>query len=221
MQKLTKHYILYEMEPELVKEWHPTANGNLTPRTVNIIYPKPVWWICSQSHEWEATIKSRIKGMGCPVCKKDWANNRPHGKESKPLRSRAVDNGKIASKESKIVFESVFYDTYSGQDFRKAGRFKSNGTAIIEIPSTGHWFYAQMKNFSAGGMYFETESAIKPKTIIKIKFDKPLFLSKQKNYTSTVRWCKALDDDTQVFSSYGLGVKFNESNQRNLQTGTL
>lgn len=66
-----------------------------------------------------------------------------------------------------------------------------------------------MKNFSAGGMYFETEAAIRPKTSIKIKFDKPLFLSEQKNYTSTVRWCKPLDDDNRMFSGYGLGVKFN------------
>jgi hypothetical protein len=207
MQRLTKHYSLYEMEPELIKEWHPTANGNLTPRKVNITYPKPVWWICSQSHEWEATIKIRIKGIGCPVCQKGWTKNRPHGEKGSPLRSRTVDNGRFASKESKIVFESVFSDTYSGQDSRKSGRFKSIGTAIIEIPTTGHWFYAQMKNFSAGGMYFETEAAIKPKTAIKIKFDKPLFLSKQKTYSSTVRWCKALDDDSRVSSGYGLGVK--------------
>ena len=125
------------------------------------------------------------------------------------MQSRKLVNGKVASRESKIVFESTFSDTYSGQDYRKAGRFKSNGTAIIEIPATGHWFYAQMKNFSAGGMYFETEAAIRPKTTIKIKFDKPLFLSKRKNYTSTVKWCKALDDDNRVFPGYGLGVKFN------------
>jgi len=209
MQGLTKHHSLYELKPELVKEWHPSANGNLTPRKVNINNLKPVWWICNRSHEWEATVKSRIKGMGCPVCRKDWAKNRPQGEKDKPLQSRKVDSGKITSKESKIVFESVFSDTYSGQDYRKSGRFKSKGTAIIEIPATGHWFYAQMKNFSAGGMYFETEAAIKPKTTIKIKFDKPLFLSKQKNYTSTVRWCKALDDDSRVISSFGLGVKFN------------
>jgi len=209
MQRLTKHYSLYEMEPKLVKEWHPTANGKLTPRKLNIAYPKPVWWICSQSHEWTATIKSRMKGMGCPGCRKDWDPNRPHGEEGSLLRSRKVDSGKFAPKESKIVFESDFSDAFSGQDSRKSGRFKSIGTAIIEIPATGHWFYAQMKNFSAGGMYFETEATIQPKTTIKIKFDKPLFLSKQKNYTSTVRWCKALDDENRVFSSYGLGVKIN------------
>jgi len=210
MKRSSKHNSLYESEPELLKEWHPTLNGDLTPRKVNIIHPKPVWWICSHSHEWQATIKSRIQGMACPVCNKDWSKrNRPYSNKGTRLRSRKAGNGNFATKESKIVFESVFSDIYSGQDYRKSGRFKSNGTAIIEIPATGHWFYAQMKNFSAGGMYFETEAAIRPKTTIKIKFDKPLFLSKQKNYTSTVKWCKALDDDNRVFSGYGLGVKFN------------
>ena len=210
MKKSNKDNWLYESEPDLVKEWHPTLNGDLTPRKVAIFHPTPVWWICSQSHEWQATIKSRIQGMGCPVCNKDWyKKKRPYSSKGARSRNRKLGKQHFASKESKIVFESVFSDIYSGQDYRKSGRFKSNGTAIIEIPATGHWFYAQMKNFSAGGMYFETEAAIRPKTTIKIKFDKPLFLSKQKNYTSTVKWCKPLDDDNRVLSGYGLGVKFN------------
>ena len=209
MQGSSKHNSLYEAEPELLKEWHPTLNGSLTPRKVNIVHPKPVWWICSQSHEWQATIKSRVQGTGCPVCHKDWIKNRPYGDKKAPLRgNKMMGSANFAAKESKIVFESAFSDIHTGQDYRKSGRFKSNGTAIIEIPATGHWFYAQMKNFSAGGMYFETEAAIRPKTTIKIKFDKPLFLSKQKNYTSTVKWCKALDDDSRLFPGYGLGVKF-------------
>ena len=147
--------------------------------------------------------------MGCPICNKGWSKKRPYGDKGMSLQSRMMGNANSASNKSKIVFESAFSDIYSGQDYRKSGRFKSNGTAIIEIPATGHWFYAQMKNFSAGGMYFETEAAIRPKTTIKIKFDKPLFLSKQRNYTSTVKWCKALDDDSRLFPGYGLGVKFN------------
>jgi hypothetical protein len=209
MKGLINYNSLYEAQPELVKEWHPTANGNLTPITVKIDYPKPVWWICSQSHEWETTIQARINGAGCPVCTKNKAQGRLQGETDKSLRTRKVDNAKLNSKESKIIFDSDFSETFSGQDARKSGRFKSKGTAIIEIPATGHWFYAQMKNFSAGGMYLETEAAIRPRTSIKIKFDKPLFLSEQKNYTSTVRWCKPLDDDNHVFSGYGLGVKFN------------
>jgi hypothetical protein len=209
MQGSIKYSILYEAKPELVKEWHPTANGNITPRNVRIDHPKPVWWICRQSHEWDATIQARINGAGCPVCTKNRTKERLQGQAGKSLRPKKVDNGKLTSKESKIIFDSDFSETFSGQEARKSGRFKSKGTAIIEIPATGHWFYAQMKNFSAGGMYFETEAAIRPKTSIKIKFDKPLFLSKQKDYTSIVRWCKPLDDDNPIFSGYGLGVKFN------------
>ena len=210
MKRSNKDNWLYESEPDLVKEWHPTLNGDLTPRKVNIFHPAPVWWICSQSHEWQATIKSRIQGEGFTVCNKNWSKkNRHYRIKSARLRNRKLGKKNFALKEKKIIFESVFSDIYSGQEYRKSGRFKSNGTAIIEIPATGHWFYAQMKNFSAGGMYFETEAAIRPKTTIKIKFDKPLFLSKQKNYTSTVKWCKALDDDNRVFPGYGLGVKFN------------
>ncbi len=29
---------------------------------------KKVWWRCSQGHEWQATIKNRNNGNGCPYC---------------------------------------------------------------------------------------------------------------------------------------------------------
>ncbi|WP_390488764.1 zinc-ribbon domain-containing protein [Solibaculum mannosilyticum] len=29
-----------------------------------------VWWICKNGHEWEAQVKSRNSGCGCPVCTK-------------------------------------------------------------------------------------------------------------------------------------------------------
>ncbi|MEJ2286592.1 MAG: zinc-ribbon domain-containing protein [Desulfobacterales bacterium] len=61
MQRLKNNSNLLEIEPELVKEWHPTANGDLTPPSVKIGYPEKVWWICSEGHEWQATIKCRLK----------------------------------------------------------------------------------------------------------------------------------------------------------------
>lgn len=37
---------------------------------------KKVWWLCSKSHEWEATVNSRAnKGNGCPHCRKTTTNN--------------------------------------------------------------------------------------------------------------------------------------------------
>ena len=29
---------------------------------------KKVWWICTNGHEWQATIASRTNGTGCPIC---------------------------------------------------------------------------------------------------------------------------------------------------------
>ena len=36
MQRLTKHYSLFDLEPNLKKEWHPSLNGKLTPQNVKI-----------------------------------------------------------------------------------------------------------------------------------------------------------------------------------------
>jgi hypothetical protein len=54
--------------PDLVDEWHPTKNGNLTPFMVTSGSGKKVWWICSKGHEWDAAVYNRANGTGCPYC---------------------------------------------------------------------------------------------------------------------------------------------------------
>ena len=54
--------------PNLAKEWNLTRNGKLTPCDVSINNNKKVWWRCEKGHEWEATVASRNKGIGCPYC---------------------------------------------------------------------------------------------------------------------------------------------------------
>ena len=54
--------------PELSKEWHPTKNGNLTPKDVGPYSRKKAWWVCKNKHEWKARINNRISGTGCPYC---------------------------------------------------------------------------------------------------------------------------------------------------------
>ena len=56
--------------PELVPEWHPTKNGNLTPDGVSYGSDRKVWWLCERGHDWEAAISSRaINENGCGSCK--------------------------------------------------------------------------------------------------------------------------------------------------------
>ncbi len=56
--------------PEIAKEWHPTKNGNLTPKDVRPKSNKIVWWKCSKcGYEWNTTCNNRIgKKSGCPCC---------------------------------------------------------------------------------------------------------------------------------------------------------
>lgn len=67
---------LYTVNPELAKEWHPTKNGNLTPKDVTAGSNRKVWWILPYDDpktgkhfdfEWEAIIGNRVKGAGCPI----------------------------------------------------------------------------------------------------------------------------------------------------------
>ncbi|MDG0059150.1 zinc-ribbon domain-containing protein [Priestia sp. P5] len=54
--------------PALAAEWNYNKNRMLTPEMVSIGSSKKVWWQCELSHEWQASIWSRSKGNGCPVC---------------------------------------------------------------------------------------------------------------------------------------------------------
>ena len=55
--------------PELVKQWHPTKNGELTPDQLRPQSNKSVWWRCELGHEWKANVNSRVQGgSGCPYC---------------------------------------------------------------------------------------------------------------------------------------------------------
>ena len=55
--------------PEVAAEWHPTKNEGKQPSEVLPFSNKKVWWLCSNGHEWAATINSRSSGNGCPHCK--------------------------------------------------------------------------------------------------------------------------------------------------------
>ena len=56
--------------PELAKEWHPVKNDKLTPNDVSSHSNKKIWWLCSNGHEWCASVNARVgKNSGCPFCK--------------------------------------------------------------------------------------------------------------------------------------------------------
>ncbi len=56
--------------PHLIPDWHPERNGALSPTDVLPYSGTPVWWQCSEHHEWAASPAARLTGTGhgCPDC---------------------------------------------------------------------------------------------------------------------------------------------------------
>lgn len=60
------------LHPELIKEWHPTKNGFLTPYDCKVGSTYKVWWQCTKcGYEWQASAEKRCsRGHGCLNCSK-------------------------------------------------------------------------------------------------------------------------------------------------------
>lgn len=58
------------LNPTVASQWHPTKNGTLLPSEVTATTNKKMWWKCpiDSRHEWQASIKLRHYGSGCPIC---------------------------------------------------------------------------------------------------------------------------------------------------------
>ena len=55
--------------PNIAKEWHPTKNGNLTPKDVIATTHRKVWWQCEKGHEFIQSVDLRTtRNQGCPIC---------------------------------------------------------------------------------------------------------------------------------------------------------
>lgn len=58
-----------ELHPQLVGEWHPWMNGELTPKTVSASDARAWWWACPRSHPYQTPVRWRTMfDTACPVC---------------------------------------------------------------------------------------------------------------------------------------------------------
>lgn len=90
---------LLSAHPELASQWHPTLNGNITPRNVTRGSKLKVWWKCgcgswpdgspANDHIWQAAVVDRAcSGNSCPCCS---------GKQAAPSNSLQATYPDIAS----------------------------------------------------------------------------------------------------------------------------
>lgn len=53
----------------LLRQWYPTKNAPLTPKTVTYGSRQKVWWQCEKGHTWQTAVYTRTgPGSGCPYC---------------------------------------------------------------------------------------------------------------------------------------------------------
>lgn len=109
----TPNNILAIQHPELVKEWHPTKNNDLTPHDVTTGSNKKVWWRCNQNpeHEWQSVIFQRSRGVGCPFCA---------GKKVDHNNSLATTNPKLASEWHPVKNGILTANDVTGKSNKKA-----------------------------------------------------------------------------------------------------
>jgi very-short-patch-repair endonuclease len=73
-KRVGKKNSLQTKYPQLLEEWHPTKNKELSPDKVYYSTLKKVWWKCKKGHEWEESVRVRVVGsknlqiLGCPFC---------------------------------------------------------------------------------------------------------------------------------------------------------
>jgi len=198
---------LADAKPELLKEWHPTRNPNLRARDASLNHPDAVWWICSQGHEWEATIRFRLTGMGCPTCgnvEPPTALPEKTGAERKVPSSR---NGLHSGANSRLAaFREAKASPLTGGELRKGRRYERPAVVLIEKAHSGVLGYAEMHNFSAGGMMLLSEFFVRPGEIVKVKTDKPLHASVSTTMTGRVIWCHNLEPEEEASSPFGIGL---------------
>lgn len=116
----------------LPEQWHPSRNGVLTPETVSGGSQIRVWWRCAQGHEWQAMVKSRAAGCGCPVCagrvllpgENDLATVRPDlAAQWHPERNRALGPEDVMAGSRK----KVWWRCAQGHEWQASVNSRSQG----------------------------------------------------------------------------------------------
>ena len=69
-QKVLKGYNdLATKRPEILDQWHPTKNGDISPDSVLPHSKVKVWWVCPKGHEYEQSVVARVlHPSSCPIC---------------------------------------------------------------------------------------------------------------------------------------------------------
>ena len=95
----------------------------------------------------------------------------------------------------------------TADDQRASQRFAHEAAVIIENYDSATYTYGRMYNYSAGGLYFESDVAFPPGTKVRIVLQKPGSFPGTDHLIADVKWCKEISAAVVLYD-YGIGVKF-------------
>ncbi len=198
---------LVDAKPELLREWHPTRNPSLKAREVATSHPDKVWWICGQGHEWEATVRLRLAGKGCPFCSGPAIPPSAPRNPFAALKTVATEGRPAAGLVPDLAaFREAAAAPLSGPELRKGRRYERPAVVMLEKARIGILGYAELHNFSASGMMLRSEFSLHPGEVITVRLDKPLHSSASTTLTGRVIWCRNMEAEDEGGSPFGIGL---------------
>lgn len=126
--------------PELAKEWCLERNGDLLPTQVTRGSRKKVWWVCSEGHEYEASVSNRVFGRGCPIC----ALKR---RGELRIQNKIAKEGSLAEREPTLAKE--WHPTRNG-NLRPEDVTRGSDKKVWWKCERGHEYEATISNRSYG-----------------------------------------------------------------------
>jgi hypothetical protein len=120
--------------PALVREWHPSMNGDLQPHDVSFGSTKRVWWQCQNGHEWPVAVYLRVgahhgRGSSCPVCSLEKRRREKRVRAHAPLPRHLVGEWHPTLNGTR---EATHYSAGSG--YRAWWRCRDDDSQIYQSP---------------------------------------------------------------------------------------
>jgi hypothetical protein len=109
--------------------------------------------------------------MGCPSCAGELVEEKYRRDEDKALQQKPHFKKDNILQQTHPFPQADKPYPYLGREFRKYPRYNHIATAMIESPISGNSVYGQMKNFSKGGMGFETNASFKEGEKVRVRFN--------------------------------------------------
>ena len=94
----------------------------------------------------------------------------------------------------------------SSDEQRASQRFVYESALKIENCDSGTYTYGRMYNYSAGGIYFESDVAFQPGTQVRIEIEKPAAGLDADHLMASVKWCREISAAVVLYD-YGIGVE--------------